>query len=176
MATPSPDCWRAKPPRELPSWPAAARREADLAVADLRASVARGLRRPDIFRADANFKLLITRDDVKSLLAKMEQSRAQPAPANAEGPATMAVAPSPLDRPGRLEEHRLLGEVAIALLVGDNGNPDEFRSRLGTILKRIEARRKSAPDSPALEVSAQSIRAQIPKLLDSSFPTDPFAR
>jgi tetratricopeptide (TPR) repeat protein len=145
--------------RKLPSWPEAARREADLAVADLRASVARGLRRPDIFRNHPDFKSLMTRDDVKSLLAETEQPRAEPAPTNAEAPATMARAPSPLDRPGQLEEHRLLGEVAIALLVGDKGNPDDFRSRLESILARIEARRKSAPDSLALEVSAQSIRA-----------------
>jgi serine/threonine protein kinase/tetratricopeptide (TPR) repeat protein len=162
--------------RALPSWPEAARREADLAVADLRTSVARGLRRPDIFRTDPAFQSLLTRDDVKSLLAESERPRANPAPAKAEAPATVARAPSPLDRPGQLEEHRLLGEVAIALLVGDKGNPDEFRSRLETILARIEARRKSAPDSPALEVSAQSIRAQVSKLLDSSFPTDPFVR
>jgi hypothetical protein len=43
-------------------------------------------------------------------------------------------------------------------------------------LVRIEARRKSTPNSSALEVSAQSIRAQISKLLDSSFPTNPFVR
>ncbi len=111
---------------------------------------------------------------MKALLAEVERPPAGPAPGKAM--AAAARAPSPLDRPGRLEEDRILGEVAIGLLVGDKGKPDEVRSRLEAILTRIEARRKSAPDSPALEESALSIRARISKLLDSSFPTDPFVR
>ncbi len=66
--------------RAVPSWPEAARREADRAVADLRAAVARGFRRTDIIRRDALFKSLLARDDVKSLLAEMERPPAGPAP------------------------------------------------------------------------------------------------
>jgi hypothetical protein len=106
----------------------------------------------------------------------MEQPRAEPAPAKADATAATVRAPSPLDQPGQLEEDRLLGKVAIGLLVGDKGKPNEVRSRLVAILAQIEARRRSAPDSPAWEASARSIRARILNLLDSSFPTDPFVR
>jgi tetratricopeptide (TPR) repeat protein len=163
-------------PQDFKSWPETARREADLWIADLRAAADRGFRRADLVRASPDMKPLLVRDDVKSLLAEMERPRAEPAPAKAEAPAATARAPSPLDQPGQLEEDRLLGEVAIGLLVGDEGKPDKLRSRLEAILARIEARRKSTPDSPALEASARSIRARISKLLDSSFPTDPFVR
>jgi hypothetical protein len=93
--------------------------------------------------------------------------------------------PTPLSRQGQLEEDRLLGEVAIGLLVTDKpkdttsrspGKPDEMLALLQAILARIEAKRKSAPSSPALESSAVSIRKQIAKRLDAAFPTDPFAR
>ena len=62
--------------------------------------------------------------------------------------------PSPLDQPGRLEEDRLLGELTIGLLEEDAGATKQTRSRLEAMLARIEARRKSGADSPALEASA----------------------
>ena len=102
--------------REFPSWPEAARREADLAIADLKAAVARGFRRADIVRGDARSSRCLTRDDMKSLLAEMERPPAEPAPAKAEAPAAAARLPSPLDQPGRLEEDRILGELTIGLL------------------------------------------------------------
>ncbi len=149
--------------RGFASWPEAARREADLAVADLKASVAQGFRRSDIIRADSDFRTLLARDDVKSLLSEMERKPAGPAPAlaKAEAPAIAARTPSPLDRPGRLEEDRFLGDLTIALLSEDEGSPDRALGRLEAMLARIEARRKSSTDSPALEKSAQSIRVRL---------------
>ena len=129
--------------REFPSWPEAARREADLAVADLKASVARGFRQADIVRGDASFKSLLTRDDVKSLLAEMDRLRAMPATVKPEAPVVAARTPSPLDQPDRLQEDRFLGELAIGLLSGDDGTPGQTRARLEAMLGRIEARRKS---------------------------------
>ncbi len=67
--------------REVPSWPEAARREADRAIADLKAAVARGFRRADLVRKSEDFKSLATRDDMKSLLAEMERPPVSPAPA-----------------------------------------------------------------------------------------------
>jgi hypothetical protein len=160
--------------KDFNTWPKAARREADAAIADLRVAVARGFRRVDFLRQDPALKSLLSRDDVRPILAEMQRSAAPPtAPAK---PTAAAPAPSPLSRPGQLEEDRLLGEVAIGLLVGDKGEPDEVRSRLEAILARIEARRKSPPGSPALESSALSIQVQISTLLDAAFPTDLFAR
>ena len=154
--------WRATPRRdEFTSWPEAARREADLAVADLRAAVARGFRRADIIRADSTSSRSLTRDDVKSLLAEMERPAGRrPRLAKAEAPAAAAT-PSPLDRPGRLEEDRFLGELTIGLLSEDDAEPDRARARLEAMLDRIEARRKSGPDSPGLEPFAQSIRLRL---------------
>jgi hypothetical protein len=121
-----------------------------------------------------SMKSLLTRDDVKAILSDMERpAAAAPAPAKATA---ATPAPSPLNRPGQLEEDRLLGEVAIRVLMGGKGKPDEVFTRLQAILARIEARRKSAPDSPALEASARSIRVKIGELLDTAFPTDPFVR
>jgi eukaryotic-like serine/threonine-protein kinase len=162
-------------PRGLPSWPEPARREVDQAVADVRASVARGLRRADVFRANEFFKPLITRDDVKALLAEMERPAVNPRPAPA-GSTLAAPAPSPLDRPDRLDEDRFLGEVTISLLLDDKGKPDEVRARLEGTLARIEARRKAVPGSPALEAAARSLRVRIGAMLDPAFPSDPFAR
>ena len=134
--------------REFSSWPESARREADLAVADLRASVARGFRRADIVRRDEFFKSLATRDDVKSLLAEMERPAAKTA--KAEAPASAPRVPSPLDHPGRLEEDRFLGELTIGLLAVDDRKTNQGQSHLEAMLARVEARRKSGPGSPAL--------------------------
>jgi tetratricopeptide (TPR) repeat protein len=160
--------------RGFPSWPEPARREVDQAIADLRASVARGLVRADLVRADEFFKPLMTRDDLKALLAEMELPAVNRRPTPA-GATSAAPAPSPLDQPGRLDEDRFLGEVTISLLLGDKGKPDEVRARLEATLARIEARRKSAPGSPALEAAARSLRVKIGAMLDPAFPSDPFA-
>jgi len=148
---------------EVTSWPEAARREADVAVADLRAAVARGFRRADLVRTDPVLKSLLTRADVKSLVDQMERPPVKPsrAKAEAEAPAAAARAPSPLDQPGRLEEDRFLGELTIGLLEGEKGEPDQARARLESMLARIDARRKSSPDSPSLNAWAQSIRVTI---------------
>jgi len=146
---------------DVKSWPEAARHEADVAVADLKGAVARGLRRADLVRADPVLKLLLSRDDVKSLVAEMERPPAKPSLAKPPATAVQALTTSPLGQPGRLEEDRFLGELAIGLLQGESGEPDQVRARLETMLARIEARRKSSPDSPVLKASAQSIRVRI---------------
>ncbi len=79
--------------REFKSWPEAARREADLAVADLRAAVARGFRRADLIHGDVPFKSLMARDDVKALLAEMERPSAEPAPGRRRRPRPPRVRP-----------------------------------------------------------------------------------
>ncbi len=147
------------------SWPEAARHEADTAVTDLRSAVARGFRRADVVRADADFKSLLARDDVKSLLAEMERPPAGPSAPKLKTAAAPGNASSPLDQPGRLEEDRFLGELTVGLLDGETGEPGQARARLETILARIEARRKSGPESPALLASAQSIRVRIGEAL-----------
>jgi eukaryotic-like serine/threonine-protein kinase len=145
--------------REFSSWPESARREADLAVADLRASVARGFRRADIVRGDEFFKSLATRDDMKSLLAEMQRPAAETVKALA--PAAAPRAPSPLDKPGRLEEDRLLGEVTIGLLADDDRKTNQRQSHLEAMLARVEARLESGAGSPALQASARSLRLKI---------------
>ncbi len=47
------------------------------------------------------------------------------------------------------------------MLAEDAGAPDRGRARLEALLDRIEARRKSRPDSPGLEPFAQSIRLKL---------------
>jgi tRNA A-37 threonylcarbamoyl transferase component Bud32/tetratricopeptide (TPR) repeat protein len=157
--------------RGITSWPEASRREADQAIADLRASVALGFRRAEIIRADVHFKALMTRDDLRALLVEMERPAANPQPAPAP-----ARARSPLDQPGRLDHDRFLGQATIGLLQGDNATADEVRARLEAALARIEARLKSVPRSPALEAAARSIRMKFSAGLDAAFPSDPFAR
>ena len=138
---------------EIKSWPEPARVELEAAIADMRGAVARGFRRLDILRRP-NLEALLARDDVKSLVAEMER----PAAANPPARVQTRVA-SPLDLPGRLEEDRFLGELTIGLLEASGGQTD--RSRLETILTRIEARRKAGPDSPSLEHAAQAVRMSI---------------
>jgi tetratricopeptide (TPR) repeat protein len=149
--------------KDFKSWPDAARHEADLAVADLKAAVARGSRRLDIVLANPLASWFRARDDVKAILAQIERSPAQPAPAPAPPPAKVkaARAPSPLDQPGRLEEDRFLGELAIGLLEGAEDNSADVRARLEAMLGRIEERRARGPRSPTLEESAQSVRMRI---------------
>ncbi len=144
--------------RNLESWPDAARREADLAVADLKAAVAKGFRQPGLFNENNEFRSLSARDDVKSLLAQME--RPQPAPSPAKLDAKVA-APSPLRRPGKLEDDRLLGELSMGLLDGDDSDPGHARGRLESMLARVDARRKAGADSTALEEAASTIRMKL---------------
>jgi hypothetical protein len=160
--------------RDVNTWPEAPRHEADVAIADLRGAVARGFHSARFLRQEP-MNSFLTRDDFKAILVAMERPTADPPPAPAMTTAAAPV-PSPLNQPGQLEEDRLLGEVAIILLASDKGKPDEMLARLEGILARIEAKRKSAPSSPALESSASSIREQIGKLLDAAFPTERFAR
>ncbi len=47
------------------------------------------------------------------------------------------------------------------MLSGDDGEPDRARARMEAMLDRIDARRKSGPDSPGLEPFAQSIRLRL---------------
>jgi tetratricopeptide (TPR) repeat protein len=142
-------------PLEL--WPVAARREVDVAVADLKRAVDRGYRGWDTIRESQDFKPLLARADVKGLLREVDRTSAKVSPAVAmpeEAPTRLA---SPLDQPGRLEEDRILGDVAVALLQGKKGEPEQFSARLGAILAQIDAQRRSGRDSPALERSAESI-------------------
>ncbi len=143
------------------SWPESARHEVDRAVADLEAAVARGYRRADLVRRNAFFKLLLTRDDMKALLAEMERPPARSAPGKAEIPSAAASTPSPLDRPDRLEEDRILGELTIGLLAEDAGAPDRAAHGWKRCWTGSKARRKSGPDSPGLEPFVQSIRLRL---------------
>jgi tetratricopeptide (TPR) repeat protein len=149
---------------EFNLWPAPARREADTAVADLRAAVARGFRRADLVRADSVLKTLVFRDDVKALLAEIDQPPVRLSAALAPA-VTLDRAPSPLDQPGRLAEDRFLSELSIELLESQSGEPQEVRARLTSMLARIDAQRKSSPHSAALEESSQSIRLRIGELI-----------
>ena len=70
----SPRCWRdGSAAQDFKSWPEAARREADLAIADLKGAVARGFRGATSSARIPNAKALLSRDDMKALLAEMER-------------------------------------------------------------------------------------------------------
>jgi serine/threonine protein kinase len=147
--------------RPFEQWPEPARHEADVAIADLRAAVTRGFRGADVVRADTAFRLLLARDDLNLLLAEMERPSAGPSVSTPKTASAAEDAASPLDRPGRLDEDRFLGELTIGLLEKDTGEPGQVRARLEAMLARIDARRKSNPKSPALEHSAETIRERI---------------
>jgi eukaryotic-like serine/threonine-protein kinase len=147
--------------QDFKAWPEAARREADLSVVDLKGAVARGFRRADIVRDAPEAKALLSREDMKALLAEMEHPSPKPAIAPSMGAADAVALPSPLDLPGRLEEDRFLGELTIGLLEDDARMTGQTQSRLEAMLARIETRRKSGADSPALEASARSIRLKF---------------
>ena len=106
---------------------------------------------------------LLTRDDVKSLLSEMERSPSTPprALAKAEAPLAALVTPSPLDRPGRLEEDRLLGEVTIGLLSEDEGSPERAVGRLEAMLSRIEAKRRFGPRLTDPRDVGETIRVRL---------------
>jgi eukaryotic-like serine/threonine-protein kinase len=137
------------------SWPESARREADLAVADLKAAIARGFRRAEFIRGQPLWTAVLTGDELKSLLAEMERP-----PANPPLAASQTVADSPLHQAGRLDEDRLLGELTIALIESAKGT-ESNRAQLESMMARIDASRKANPDSPILEQSAQSIRMSL---------------
>ena len=147
--------------KEFKSWPLVARHEAQLGIADMKESVARGFRRADLFRNDPHAKALLNRDDVKAILADMERPADEKPRVQATAPSNKLAAPSPLDQPGRLEEDRFLGELTISLLDNDGGELDRARSSLEALLARIDARRKSGADSPALEASSRSIKLSL---------------
>ena len=73
----------------------------------------------------------------------------------------MARLPSPLDQPGRLEEDRLLGELAIALVEGEKGDPGQYTDRLGAILRRMDAQLKPGKASPAIERTLEATRLMV---------------
>jgi serine/threonine protein kinase/Tfp pilus assembly protein PilF len=147
--------------QDFKTWPDAARREADLSVADFKGAVARGFRRADIVRATPESKALLGREDMKALLAEMEHPSPKPVNAQTKGAADAAPSPSPLDRPGRLEEDRFLGELSIGLLEDDAEKTSQTQNRLETMLARVQSRLEAGADSPALEASARSIRLKI---------------
>ncbi len=141
--------------KETKSWNEEARREADLAVADLRAAAAKGFQRVDLIRSDQGWRPLLVREDVKSLLAEMGRPAKEP-PAAKVG-ATRS--DSPLHSPGRLEDDRFLGELTIGLIDASGAAADE--SRLEALLVQVEARRKAGNDSPMLAQAARSIQLRI---------------
>ena len=97
---------------------------------------------------------------MKALLAQMEQP--QPAPSSPAKPEVASAPASPLRRPGKLEEDRLLGELTVGLLEGDGSNPAQARRRLEAVLARIDdARRNITTDSTALDQSANTIRMKL---------------
>ena len=114
---------------DFKSWPEAARREAELGIADMRGSVARGFRRTELFTQDPFAKALLERDDVKTILAEAKRPADLKPPVEAGATAKPAAAPTPLDQPGRLEEDRFLGELSINLLSENNGKRDGSRAR-----------------------------------------------
>ena len=138
-----------------------------MSIADLRGAIARGFNNANLVRREPDAKSLMIRDDMKALLAEMERPAAKPTNAQPAKPvaARPAPAPSPLDRAGRLEEDRLLGELTISLLEDSTGNSSQTQARLEAVLARIESQRKSGPDSPALRASARSIRLKIAEKL-----------
>ncbi len=141
--------------KEAKSWNEEARREADLAVADLRAAAAKGFQRVDIFRSDQGWRPLLKREDVKSVLAEMERPAREPPAAKVRTTRD----DSPLDSPGRLEDDRFLGELTIGLIDAIGAASDE--SRLEALLIQVEARRKAGNDSPMLAQAARSIQLRI---------------
>jgi serine/threonine protein kinase len=147
--------------KDFSAWPEAARREVDVAIADLSASVARGMRRADLIRSIPAFRPFLDRNDVKSLLVEMTRPPPSSLPARAAASLAAPRAPSPLDRSGRLEEDRLLGELTISLLQDDKAPPEQAYTRLESLLTRLEARRKSGPKWPALNEAARSIQLKI---------------
>lgn len=137
------------------TWPEEARREIDLAVADLKRAVDEGFRGSTKIREINQLGPLLDRSDVKSLFVEMDQRPAKTSSTASETPTVRP--PSPLDQPGRLEEDRILGGLAIILLKGDQGQPGQYTSRLRVILDRIDAHRRSGHTSPALERTAETI-------------------
>ncbi len=150
-----------KSEQDFKTWPEAARREAELSIVDLKGAVAHGFRNASTVRTNRDAKALLGRDDMKALLAEMESPPGKPATAQTKKAAGAVRAPTPLDEPGRLEEDRFLGELTIALLDEDAGATNQTRSGLETILARIDARRRSGAESPALEASARSVKLAI---------------
>ena len=141
--------------KEIKSWKDEARREADLAVADLRAAAAKGFQGVDLIRRDSGWRPLLAREDVKSLLAEMERPAKEPAASKVQ----TTRQDSPLDRPGRLEDDRFLGELTIGLIDAMIAASDE--SSLDALLVQVEARRKAGNDSPMLAQAARSIQLRI---------------
>ncbi len=142
--------------KEFRSWNEDARHQADLAVADLRAASAKGFRGPaDAIRRDPDWRPLLAREDVKSILAEMERPAKEP-PAAKVGSTRDD---SPLSSPGRLEDDRFLGELTIGLVDAIGAASDE--SRLEALLVKVEARRKAGNDSPILALAARSIQLRI---------------
>jgi serine/threonine protein kinase/Flp pilus assembly protein TadD len=143
------------------SWPEAARREADVAVADLKNAVDRGFRQPDLIRRSTVPKSLLARADVKALLAEMDRSPKKLAPATAAPKAPPPRPASPLDQPGRLEEDRILGALSVGLLQTEQGEPEQISARLHSMLASIDAQQKSGIAAPALKPSAEAIRVRL---------------
>jgi eukaryotic-like serine/threonine-protein kinase len=141
--------------KEFKSWNEEARREADLAVADLRAAAAKGFQDVALIRRDSGWRHLLAREDVKSLLAEMERPAKEPRAAKVGATRN----DSPLHSPGRLEDDRFLGELTIDLTDSIAAAADE--SRLEALLVQVEARRKAGNDSPMLAQAARSIQFRI---------------
>jgi tetratricopeptide (TPR) repeat protein len=147
--------------RPLQFWPEAARRETEFAVTDLKRAVERGYRGASVVRGSSELQPLLARADVKGLLEEMDRSPAVALSAAAAPKAVPARLSSPLDKPGRLEEDRILGALAVALLGGEKTRPEQYMARLGAILARIDAQHNSRGHSPALERSAKSVRLAL---------------
>lgn len=148
----------------LASWPEAARIETDLAVSDLKRAVDLGYRESDVIRQSKHFQPLLDRSDVKALVEEMDHPTAPFAAIAGAPEIALGRLPSPLDQPGRLEEDRILGDLAIARVEeeqGQQGDSARYTSRLEAIVERMQALRSSGPTSPALERFAESIRIEI---------------
>jgi tetratricopeptide (TPR) repeat protein len=145
----------------IESWPEAARIQTNLAVTDLKRAVGLGFRDSGVIRQSLDFRPLLVRSDVKALIGDMDHAPANVSSAAAAPEAAPVRMPSPLDQAGRLEEDRILGDLAIALVEGNQGDSGQYTARLGAILERIDSPSRSGRASPALERSAESIRVWI---------------
>lgn len=147
----------------IESWPEAARIETDLAVTDLKRAVDLGFRESGVIRQSRDFRPLLDHSDVKALIGQIDHAPAIVGSAAAAPEVVPARLPSPLDQPGRLEEDRILGELAIALVEGETGDPGQYTARLGAILGRMDARVKPGKASPGIERTLEATRLKVCK-------------
>ena len=136
--------------KEFKSWNEDARHQADLAVADLRAASAKG------FQGHAATSFATIRAGSRSWNARTSSPswpRWSGQPKSRQPPRSRPPAiDSPLDRPGRLEDDRFLGELTIGLIDAIAAASDE--SRLEALLVQVEARRKAGNGSPMLRAGS----------------------